>query len=105
MMVWEKLFNQRVLQRGKEYADNGKVSNIQYKPGELCATINGRERYDVKISFDKSKNITRMHCTCPSATEIYYWTFFCDKHGILKSQIDIYRRYNYGNKQNHDAVF
>lgn len=71
-MVWEKLFNQRVLQRGKEYADNGKVSNIQYKPGELCATINGRERYDVKISFDKSKNITRMHCTCPSAAEIYY---------------------------------
>ena len=71
-MEWKELFNHRILQRGKDYADSGKVSDIQYKPGELCASINGREHYDIKISFDKSKNITRMNCTCPSAAEIYY---------------------------------
>lgn len=63
---WKARFSPMVLQRGKEYAEEGMVEHIE-KCGEVYfAIVAGSEEYDVEIAVN-AKGIEEMHCSCPYA--------------------------------------
>ena len=71
-MEWEKLFKPKTLERGRNYAKEGKVTKIKQKSNTVSATIEGRETYSVSITYGESIRIAEMSCTCPSYTKTNY---------------------------------
>ena len=71
-MEWEKLFKPRTLERGRDYAKEGKVAQIKRKCNTVSASVEGWETYKVVITYDESNQIAEMSCTCPSHTKTNY---------------------------------
>lgn len=61
---WKKLFEQKIRNRGKEYAYYC-VSDYKFDESGYSATVRGSEDYKVTISADYSK----MACSCPYAKD------------------------------------
>lgn len=53
-----------ILQRGKEYFQEGKVKKLTYSNGEYFATIEGKENYFVSLSL-KDDGSFSYRCSCP----------------------------------------
>ncbi len=66
--TWEKQFLPQIRNRGRLYFQNGRVKNMQVKPGQemISATVIGRENYDVSVHFSGNR-ISEMYCDCPYA--------------------------------------
>lgn len=65
---WEKKFTKTILNRGEEYFQQGKVTNLVQKDGKYTAFVRGQRGYSVFIST-KGEKITRMSCSCPYAND------------------------------------
>ena len=69
MSNWRDYFDDKILQRGKNYYHCGNVTKYSYKNGVIHAIVSGSEDYDVEIHIDGDE-ITEMDCDCPYA---YDW--------------------------------
>ena len=66
MLKWKQLFKPHILERGMEYYYAGCVDGIDEEEGQLFATVEGTEDYDVVIDTDGGR-VLGMTCTCPYA--------------------------------------
>lgn len=69
---WEKYFNLKILQRGKEYYLDDAVDELAYNENEntITASVYGTKSYDVEIGLTSSgKDIEYMCCDCPYAED------------------------------------
>ena len=66
MKNWTDLFAPLILQRGKNYHSEGRVSHLKYEYGSYSAVVSGTENYwvSILISYDV---IEEMTCSCPYA--------------------------------------
>ena len=53
-----------ILQRGKEYFQEGKVKDFQYVNGECSANIEGKEKYRASLRLNDDGSFS-YHCSCP----------------------------------------
>ena len=83
--AWETLFLPWILERGRDYADQGKVSDIRKYPGKVCARIMGQDSYDISITYNEIKEIQNIQCTCPYAAGANY----CKHSAALLYAIDL----------------
>ena len=67
--AWEALFPPHILERGRNYADSGKVSEIQYHPGRICAKVAGQEIYEAAVCYKDADVLLELNCTCPYAAD------------------------------------
>ena len=70
-MDWQRLFPDKILERGYDYYINDLVDDFQLKKGTLTATVQGSEDYTVRIRFENDR-ISEMDCTCPYAEDGNY---------------------------------
>lgn len=69
---WERYFNSKILQRGKEYYLDDAVDELAYNKNEntITATVYGTKSYGVEIGLTSSgKDIEYMCCDCPYAED------------------------------------
>ncbi len=71
MYRWEKNFPLRILKRGRDYADSGKVTDIESDDGVVSALVEGSEFYKVEVSL-RNGDIAYAECTCPYAEDNTY---------------------------------
>lgn len=65
---WKDIFEERILQRGFDYFDEGRVWDINVVEDCVEAVVSGTEEYDVIIRFDVD-GITDLQCSCPYAED------------------------------------
>lgn len=53
-----------ILQRGKEYFQEGKVKDFQYADGGCLAIIEGKKKYHVSLRLNNDGSFS-YHCSCP----------------------------------------
>lgn len=68
-MNWQKMFAPWILERGRDYWDDGCVESLCQDGNTVTAVVSGTEDYDVEIEMGCGGNIEYMSCTCPYAEE------------------------------------
>lgn len=65
-MEWYNLFRTHILERGREYYQNGYISSFDMYENNIEAEVSGTEDYHVEIEFE-GDNLIYMNCDCPHA--------------------------------------
>lgn len=65
---WKQKFAQKILNRGRDYANDGRVTDIRFEHGSIVGTVRGHRAYFVEILFS-GETVTGMYCTCPYAED------------------------------------
>lgn len=65
---WRSLFEERILERGREYWRQGHVDELRCGADSICAVVYGSEDYDVEIWLDDGW-VNDMYCSCPYAED------------------------------------
>lgn len=68
-MDWQKLFAPWILERGRNYWDDGCVESLDWDGNTVTALVSGTEDYDVEIEMGRGGKIADMSCTCPYAED------------------------------------
>lgn len=63
---WKHYFQPHILERGREYYREGRVTELSDRDGNITACVEGSEPYGVEIEYS-GKNIEYMSCDCPYA--------------------------------------
>lgn len=66
MTAWKKLFENRILERGRAYYREGAVHDLRADKTGIQAVVEGSESYDVSIELDNGE-VMDMECDCPYA--------------------------------------
>lgn len=66
MGSWKNWFQPHILERGRTYFDEGRVSALEHTEDGYTATVEGTEEYEVEILLDED-SIEDMICDCPYA--------------------------------------
>ena len=69
-MNWMNLFERHILNRGREYCEDGCVLNLQTIGNTVMAEVEGSEYYQVSIELD-GEEVMDMSCDCPYAAKGY----------------------------------
>ena len=76
---WRELFQPWILERGKNYGNNGKVTELEWDGECLSVTVMGTEEYDVELFLDDGE-VAEMYCSCPyakTAIHVSIWRLCC----------------------------
>ena len=76
---WRELFQPWLLERGKNYGNNGKVTELEWDEECLSVTVMGTEEYDVELFLDDGE-VAEMYCSCPyakTAIHVSIWRLCC----------------------------
>lgn len=65
-MDWKTQFRDYILERGRKYYQNNRVSGLSYKDGLYRARVLGEVPYNVEVKV-KDDQISYMKCSCPHA--------------------------------------
>ncbi len=68
MESWKNWFQPHILERGRTYFDEGRVSDLERTEDGCTATVGGTEEYEVEILLD-GDFIEDMICDCPYAED------------------------------------
>ena len=68
MESWKNWFQPHILERGRTYFDEGRVSDLECTEDGCTATVEGTEEYEVEILLD-GDSIVDMICDCPYAED------------------------------------
>ena len=68
MESWKNWFQPHILERGRTYFDEGRVSDLERTEDGCTATVEGTEEYEVEILLD-GDSIEDMICDCPYAED------------------------------------
>ena len=63
---WKKYFQPHILERGREYYREDRVTELSDRDGNITACVEGSEPYGVEIEYS-GKDILFMSCDCPFA--------------------------------------
>lgn len=58
------IFDEKVLERGKQYASENRVHLLLNRPSVIKVMVQGKMRYFVELQIRKN-TIVYAHCTCP----------------------------------------
>ncbi|WP_319560710.1 SWIM zinc finger family protein [Marispirochaeta sp.] len=72
---FEQYIDVRILERGREYWESGRVSNMHWDDECIVATVRGGDLYQVEIDLEGAQ-IDSVFCDCP-----YDWDEYC-KHVV-----------------------
>lgn len=64
----DKLFNYQIVQRGKKYYEESRVTFLEKTDDDTdkyIAVVEGTEKYIVLIRYKEDKEIMQVYCTCP----------------------------------------
>ena len=61
----EILFNDKIIERGKQYYQKDKLKFLEKVEDKYYAIVEGTEKYLVVIKYDKENKQTQVYCTCP----------------------------------------
>lgn len=70
-MNWKRYFRDIILQRGKQYYDEGQVTKLSVQKDIYRAKVEGEQVYFVEIKM-KNSEIQYMKCSCPYAASGQY---------------------------------
>ncbi len=90
-IIWKNKFSQIILDRGKEYFDNGNVKNISYQSGGTYMALvdgKGREKYFVRIIIENDK-VKELFCNCPYGSNCKHEVavlFEMEKRGLIAGE-------------------
>ena len=76
---WRELFQPWILERGKNYGNNEKVTELEWEGECLSVTVMGTEEYDVELFLDDGE-VAEMYCSCPyakTAIHVSIWRLCC----------------------------
>jgi uncharacterized Zn finger protein len=62
---FEKQLNAVMLQRGKQYHEEGAVADLEENAGRLTAEVEGTETYNLSVTLKNDKEIVAYNCDCP----------------------------------------
>ena len=68
-MDWQKMFAPWILERGRNYWDDGCVESLYRDGNAVTAVVSGTEDYNVEIEMGRGGKIAYMSCTCPYAED------------------------------------
>ena len=68
MKSWKDWFQPHILERGRAYFDEGRVSDLEYAADGYTALVTGTEEYAVEILTEKD-SVEDMICDCPYAED------------------------------------
>ena len=68
MLNWKHLFRSHILERGREYANYGAVTDLVKTDDSISAVVHGSEYYKVRIRYSGTE-ITDGYCSCPYASK------------------------------------
>ena len=68
MKPWKDWFQPHILERGRAYFDEGRVSDLGYTADGYTALVTGTEEYAVEILMEKD-SVEDMICDCPYAED------------------------------------
>lgn len=68
-MNWQKMFAPWILERGRDYWNDGCTEILCRDGNTVTAVVSGTEDYDVEIEVSRGGNIAYMSCTCPYAED------------------------------------
>ncbi len=71
MKSWKDWFQPHILERGRAYFDEGRVSELERTEDGYAAIVDGTEEYEVEILLDGG-SIEDMVCDCPFAEDGNY---------------------------------
>ncbi len=71
MKSWKDWFQPHILERGRAYFDEGRVSELERTEDGYAAIVDGTEEYEVEILLDGG-SIEDMVCDCPYAEDGNY---------------------------------
>lgn len=69
-MKWKTLFDKKILERGRDYFENGAVEELELNEDTITAIVSGNDDYDVDITVENG-NIADIECTCPYSADGY----------------------------------
>lgn len=70
MKDWKSQFTDVILERGKDYYDQGAVKSLVHSSLGYAASVQGTELYDVEIRLEDHE-VVDMYCSCPHAESGY----------------------------------
>lgn len=73
---FEQHIDKTILQRGRQYFEDGHVGSLEQINGEWVAGVAGSDDYAVTVTLDRNGRITETECDCP-----YDWGNYC-KHQV-----------------------
>jgi hypothetical protein len=62
---FEKQLNKVMLQRGKQYHEEGTVADLEENTGRWTAEVEGTETYNISVTLKNDKEIVAYNCDCP----------------------------------------
>lgn len=68
MTSWQDWFQPHILERGRDYFDEGRVSELEYTEDRYTAFVEGTEVYEVEILLNRGI-VEDMLCDCPYAED------------------------------------
>lgn len=68
MGSWKNWFQPHILERGRTYFDEGRVSDLERTEDGYTATVEGTEEYEVEMLLD-GDSVEDMICDCPYAED------------------------------------
>lgn len=68
-MDWHKMFAPWILERGRNYWNEGYVESLYQDGNSVTAVVCGTEDYAVEIEMGRGGTVAYMSCTCPYAEE------------------------------------
>ena len=68
MGSWKNWFQPHILERGRTYFEEGRVSDLERTEDGYIATVEGTEEYEVEILLE-GDTIEDMLCDCPYAED------------------------------------
>lgn len=71
MQGWKELFQEHILERGRNYFYEGAVTELEQTENGYQAVVEGTEDYDVEIEVQEEE-IADMFCSCPYAADGNY---------------------------------
>ena len=69
LQPWHNRFYSQILERGRNYYQQGFVKNLQESGGVVSARVGNGYFYNVRVDIDEDGYVKRMRCECPYATD------------------------------------
>ncbi|MBQ5444670.1 MAG: hypothetical protein IIU29_05755, partial [Erysipelotrichaceae bacterium] len=65
LQPWHNRFYSQILERGRNYYQQGFVKNLQESGGVVSARVGNGYFYNVRVDIDEDGYVKRMRCECP----------------------------------------
>jgi len=88
---FEKQLNKVMLQRGKQYHEDGAVAGLEENNGRWTAEVEGTETYNISVTLKNDKEIVAYNCDCPYDGQIckHIIAVFFEIRDVLATRVTV----------------